>query len=1160
MRQAALRSDCSNDISFFESPMQILAYIRERLGDGCGESPSGAACGTSAAPPVAKCQATLQQDAALLNLVRNPFVLTLFVEIQPAISATEGQALTKSKIYSKFVRQWFSREVGRLDPWSQEELGVRGRGSGGGPGLLTQEDLVSRFELLAGLLAWEMLRSGRLEVSAADVHESAPSTLDVIWERYNEVSMKWVVEVAEERARKAAVSAQLASTRVRAAVNAASQAALTAVELVRVVGPLRRIGTGLEFAHKSLWEYFCARLILCIAGGDAPLDARVQQTSSLLALGDSRRIQAEPEVLLFLVDHWRHVYVDDSDVGRARECLFHVISGSRAVALSEGSGAAANAATILNWMGEPMVHQAWDGVDLAGADLTRAVLCGTSMKGANLAGCRLVRAALQGVCLDKANLAGADFGAPPLISVGFPVRCMRAHPMLPNMLAVLGSNVTQLFDVATGCCLATKFVDKEATVVCLALGSFSTSASVTLVKGYADGVIRGWDLKTSDGGVLSMHECEQDMFSHHRVHHAAITCIEFCGGVVVSGDAHGNVMSWVQSPTPVHVIHRGHHRLGGVVAIAGVMSSHESASTNQAVLAVAISPDKVHLFSLDCGSGLAVPMASVVNSGGVFCLALLKTPGGDLMLVCGGPDGAAIWNASTASSSPTLVTKFPVHADAVTCVAVIVTPPHGRHHVACGTMGGRVLVVDPIAMSFTTPPWSHSGTVRDAALLSDAVGCLTLLTCSDDGSVRVWSLQERGTPTGVACVRVTCAALVKVAARPGEWRRGIVVGCDDGTIQVRDLESRRPVCDSVQGHQGLVMSIATCASTKDPSVEWVVTGSRFGVILVWEWSSQEKKLLCHGVRVQYFESCVMRLAAVESTQGWLIVVASGPNQGVCAWRVNPDDESFSELGRMASSWVPGLAGAPVALAHCQREDQTSTMHMAVGGPDGCVWLWRLDDRLHQVSGQHAVSQTLVGHRSRVICVACAWSPAHEEAIVASGSEDCTARLWSTSSGMCIGSLLGHSDRITSVVLSQPTCRGDLVLASGAVNGDVWLWDLASLCCLRRLAAAGDSIEFLVLSMSRLHAMLASFDAEGVCRAWSLQLSQDSGDRLDIDSHGISWVSQSVNQSLQTEGLSMTDCQGAIGPSSSIVVPRAVSASNDSGISNVGGKSIGPGNP
>ena len=122
-------------------------------------------------------------------------------------------------------------------------------------------------------------------------------------------------------------------------------------------------------------------------------------------------------MLYFLADRWQHQFAEDSDVGRARECMLAVVAASTRG--GPNHGASVNAATLLNWMCEPMVGQAWQGVHLSGADLTRAILCRTSLAGARLAGCRLEKAVLRDVDLRGTDMVDVEFGeVAPLLGHG----------------------------------------------------------------------------------------------------------------------------------------------------------------------------------------------------------------------------------------------------------------------------------------------------------------------------------------------------------------------------------------------------------------------------------------------------------------------------------------------------------------------------------------------------------------------------------------------------------------------------------------------------------------------------------------------------------------------------------------------------------------------
>ena len=84
------------------------------------------------------------------------------------------------------------------------------------------------------------------------------------------------------------------------------------------------------------------------------------------------------------------------------ETFFSVIDASKGH--PEHGAAAANAITILNWMGTMLMGRSWSGIHIPGANLAYAQLMGSDLSRANLEGARLFRAQLQNVTLAGANL------------------------------------------------------------------------------------------------------------------------------------------------------------------------------------------------------------------------------------------------------------------------------------------------------------------------------------------------------------------------------------------------------------------------------------------------------------------------------------------------------------------------------------------------------------------------------------------------------------------------------------------------------------------------------------------------------------------------------------------------------------------------------------
>jgi WD40 repeat protein/serine/threonine protein kinase len=102
--------------------------------------------------------------------------------------------------------------------------------------------------------------------------------------------------------------------------------------------------------------------------------------------------------------------------------------------------------------------------------------------------------------------------------------------------------------------------------------------------------------------------------------------------------------------------------------------------------------------------------------------------------------------------------------------------------------------------------------------------------------------------------------------------------------------------------------------------------------------------------------------------------------------------------------------------------------------DGLTAVWNSQYRcgLWRPSRQIA---PLEGHLKEVWTVA----HSHQGNLLASGSDDETARLWDLSSGGCSAELKGHSATITAVAFSPD----DSLLATASLDGTVMVWDVAS---------------------------------------------------------------------------------------------------------------------
>jgi len=67
-------------------------------------------------------------------------------------------------------------------------------------------------------------------------------------------------------------------------------------------------------------------------------------------------------------------------------------------------------------------------------------------------------------------------------------------------------------------------------------------------------------------------------------------------------------------------------------------------------------------------------------------------------------------------------------------------------------------------------------------------------------------------------------------------------------------------------------------------------------------------------------------------------------------------------------------------------------------------------------------------------------------LLASGSEDCTIKVWHIETGQCLQTLHGHSNKIWSLDFRYD----NRILASGSEDGTIKLWDIHTGECIRTL--------------------------------------------------------------------------------------------------------------
>lgn len=143
-----------------------------------------------------------------------------------------------------------------------------------------------------------------------------------------------------------------------------------------------------------------------------------------------------------------------------------------------------------------------------------------------------------------------------------------------------------------------------------------------------------------------------------------------------------------------------------------------------------------------------------------------------------------------------------------------------------------------------------------------------------------------------------------------------------------------------------------------------------------------------------------------------------------------------------------LSGA--SLQDCVVSEACGIVHTVASTPSGSYWaassingavhVWR--------NGGRTTHLSIPAHDRAVMALA--FSP--DERILASGSWDCTVKLWDMQSGALVSILEGHSDYVQSVAYS-PDGR---LLASGSDDQTLRIWEIASGACRRTIHAHTDN--------------------------------------------------------------------------------------------------------
>ncbi|KAG0301629.1 hypothetical protein BGZ98_008181 [Dissophora globulifera] len=717
----------------------------------------------------------LDQTPRLLDLVTNPFLLTLALEVLPHLM-DPGQSLsdtqvTRVALYDQFVEQWLDRGEKRL----------------------AEKDLTHQEQKV-----FQRLSDEGFVQNGIDFLKKLAAAI------YKEQAGYPVVEYShfkDEGTWKEAFFCQN-----------------DAKDLLREACPLTHSGNQYRFIHRSLLEYGLARAVFepqegKISGQILPRGARRGSVSSMFSFEDQIVSDESFDIQRLLVDHplARRNFVGEPSILQflAERLQQEPLFKTQLLAMIEHSKvdkearkAAANAITILIRAGILFNGADLKGIRIPGADLSGGQFDSAQLQGADLRKVNLRNVWLRQADLESAQMAGVQFGEWPYLkedqavascayspdqktyavgvcdgtislydsSTSLKIYMLHGHtgsvtsvmysPTGHQIASCGDDNTVRLWDAQTGSpgLTLTGHTDSVMSVM------YSPSGH-QIASGSCDKTVRLWDAQTGSLGLILTGHTDSVMSVVYSP----------SGHQIASGSYDKTVRLWDAQTGSLGLILTGH--TDSVMSVVYSPSGHQIASGSY---------DKtVRLWDVQTGA-----IGIILSGHSNHITSVVYSPSGHQIASGSYDKTVRLWDAQTGASGPV----FSGHTNAITSV---VYSPSG-HQIASGSHDKTVRLWD--AQISTLGPISSGHTDSVMGVVYSPSG-RQIASGSYDKTVRLWDAQT-GASGPILSGHIN--AITSVMYSPSGYQ--IASGSRDRTVRLWDAQTGAsgPI---LRGHTNAITSV-----------------------------------------------------------------------------------------------------------------------------------------------------------------------------------------------------------------------------------------------------------------------------------------------------------------------------------------------------------------